>query len=574
MWGGVDTRRELLQYLRTAGLNLSTPAVEQLTDLILEGPPAAKYPEEVAPGEIAEIQDRTIHLRLAKLQEGGCDLPVRARKASDEVLIRHPTWARQTSEQDEFVMWVGGGFGPPDELHGLPSDYVDKSNEAIIADLMANPTTPETMQLWRGLIRADVGRAKSILEGLAGANFFEAGVWAAALDNIAGEENLSEAVRLYGNNGTQLGRAFILAHIQTLAGLINRYIRGRRREEEGSAWGLWDLIVEPALTAELPEFADTAMAALNSPIGSLAEALLIRFGEIEPKDYAQVPVPFQHRLESLLFGATEGHTLARVIFARALAWLYRLRPDLVIPDFLSKFDWEQSPEARKLWVGYLMRPQITPEFWPLLRPLLLKAIPHSDDLGKYENQLYSFLGFILLRADYEIDPADARHALTIASPKGRAHVAWFWWRQSDSATDYGATLYRDRLKYLLTSVWPLEQELRDESASGNLARLAACCSSEFPDAVATILPLVCRLGRSRDIVWSLKDKDVADKFPEPTLALLDAVIGEDFEPWNAPYLRGVLDRLMVEPQLADDPRFRRLDGSCGGSNNRRGCTLS
>jgi hypothetical protein len=73
------------------------------------------------------------------------------------------------------------------------------------------------------------------------------------------------------------------------------------------------------------------------------------------------------------------------------------------------------------------------------------------------------------------------------------------------------------------------------------------------------LPLICGLGRSREIVWSLKDKDVVDKYPESTLALLDAVIGQDLESWNAQYLRGILARLVVEPHLADDPRFRRLD---------------
>jgi SIR2-like domain len=84
LWG-VDTRRELLQYLRTAGRNLSQRAAQQLTDLILTGPPRAQYREEVSPDEFAEIRDRATHLRLAKLEESGCDLPAGARMAWDEI---------------------------------------------------------------------------------------------------------------------------------------------------------------------------------------------------------------------------------------------------------------------------------------------------------------------------------------------------------------------------------------------------------------------------------------------------------------------------------------------------------
>jgi hypothetical protein len=192
--------------------------------------------------------------------------------------------------------------------------------------------------------------------------------------------------------------------------------------------------------------------------------------------------------------------------------------------------------------------------------LLFTVFPHSVDLGDYERQLYSFFAFLLLHSEFALESAEARHALTVGSFNGRTQVAWYWWRQADSATDHGAKLYRERLKYLLTDVWPLEQELREEGASGNLARLAMCSGTEFPDAVATILPLLSKGTRPHDVIWSLKEKDLAETYPDATLALVDAVVGDELEAWGWPYLRELLRRISaVSAGLMEDPRFVRLD---------------
>ena len=107
-----------------------------------------------------------------------------------------------------------------------------------------------------------------------------------------------------------------------------------------------------------------------------------------------------------------------------------------------------------------MSQQITTELWPKFRPLLVKVFPQSSELGEAETQFYSFFAFLLLLSEFELEPSEARGALTSGSPKGRSQVAWYWCRQADSGTDYGANLYRERLKYLLSEVWPVERASR------------------------------------------------------------------------------------------------------------------
>jgi hypothetical protein len=184
-------------------------------------------------------------------------------------------------------------------------------------------------------------------------------------------------------------------------------------------------------------------------------------------------------------------------------------------------------------------------------------------LGDYEDQFYSFFAFLLLHADYALDTRDARNALSVATPKGRAQVAWYWWRQADSATDYGATLYRERLKFLLTNVWPIERELRDEAASENLAKLATCCSSAFPDAVETILPLLSKLREPYAVVLTFKEDSrtsLVEKYSGAVLALLDAVTSDQIAHWEWQDFRALLRQVSAtNPALAEDARFVRLD---------------
>ncbi len=560
LWG-LDTHRELLQYLGRIAQMLSPENAERLTALIIAGPPRAQYRAEVTDEDFADITDRTIHLRLAKLRDGGLVLPAVAQAAWDQILARHPAWPLAATEKDEFVVWSGGAefVGLHDFVPQL-NEYLGWNDESVVADLMANATAPDTIKRWRGLLIGDIHRAIRVLELLGQANSFELGIWALALEYLGSEATKVDCIRVYATYATQLGTAFISEHLDNLASVVNRYYHEKNREHEDSVWRLWDLLMKPAALVTPDDDADPVMRALNSSIGSLAEALLIKFGELNVKTYDEIPEPFRDRMELLLNGSRPAHRLSRLVLARALAWFYQLKPNLVVPSFVARFDWKTSGEARHVWLGYLVRPQITAELWPIFRPLLLTVFPHSGELGDYERQLYSFFAFLLLHPDLKLESAEARDALTVGSSNGRTQVAWYWWRQADSATDYGAKLYRERLKYLLTDVWPLEQELREESASANLAMLAMCCGTEFPDAVATILPRLSKVNRAHNVIWLLKEKDLAEMYPDATLALVDAVVGDELEAWGWPDLRALLRRISaVSAALTDDPRFVRLD---------------
>jgi hypothetical protein len=531
-----------------------------LTNLILEGPPSSQFRADIPAEQLTTVRNRLVYLRLRVLRDGDLALSAKAQAVMDQILRDHPEWDHPITEQEEFTIWHEGESGDlVGDFAPQLGDYLTWTDAEIISDIREAPGDSQVVARWRGLLVQDPQHALRILDALGTDGFFDNGVWALALGQLSSEKTRAECVRLFATYRDRIGQGFISEHLQQLASLVDMYCQESREPQDQWVWPLWDLLLGPA-TEAVPDDRDSpVLAALGSPIGSLASALLNGLAKLHPETCGEIPLAMRDRLEGMLTGSRTAHRLARIVLARALAWLHRLKPDLVVPSFLSLFDWDTSGEARGVWSGYLTSPRMTPELWPVIRPLLLKVFPHSAELGELENQLYLLFADVLLHEEFPLEPSEARHALTVGSAAGRAQVGWLWRRQAHSATDYGAALFRNRLKYLLTSVWPLELELRDERTSEWLADLALCCGTEFEDAVNTITPLLTKITTAH-FLWSLGQKDHADKYPRAVLALIDALIGEQIKLWGLKDLNRLLTRIAkAEPELANQPKYKRLD---------------
>jgi hypothetical protein len=532
LWG-MDTRRELLQYLTRIGPQLTDPDAERLLMLLVSGPPRSHYRAEISEEEYLEYRDHAIYLRLMKLSEAGMTLTREAQEQLDRILGHYPNWPRATTESDGFATWMEEGheIGGRDSAPRL-GDYRAWDDEQVVADLVTNPNAAETIPRLRDLLLEDAPRAARIMGALGVARAFDPEKWALALEHLDRDQTRADCIRLFGAFGNQLGAEFLSKRLQGLIYLVESYCREQNGKQDENLWRLWDLLLDPAVEAVPDVTSDHVSKALSTSIGRLAEALLIKLGERKAATYEQIPQPIRSRLASLLEGAQRAHRIARVVLARSLAWLYRLKPDLVVPSFLARFDWGTSDEAQGLWSGYLVSGRITPELWMVFGPLFLATCPNSSRLGDLEDQFYSVFAFILLHEEFTLDSQEARTALRVGTPKGRAHVAWYWWRQVDSATDYGATLFRERLRYLLTDVWPLEVDLDDEASSANLARLTSCCGTEFESAVQTVAPRLAKIRRPHGLLFAFQKKDFADRYPAATLLLLNTIIGDHDEVWG------------------------------------------
>ena len=215
----------------------------------------------------------------------------------------------------------------------------------------------------------------------------------------------------------------------------------------------------------------------------------------------------------------------------------------MLPSFLARFDWTNPNEAKGMWCGYLLAPSLTPELLLELSPYFLKTFADSTTLGEYEAKFYQLFAIVLIRPEYELDKTVARNALRSASTKGRANVVEYLLRLTDSATDYGANLFRDCLKDLFEEIWPHENDFREPESSSFLAQLALNCGRNFHDAVAAFTPLIVPCVNIDYIMRAFQGKDFCERFPNSSLDLLGAVVAENFNSWSAGELREILDRI-------------------------------
>jgi hypothetical protein len=94
------------------------------------------------------------------------------------------------------------------------------------------------------------------------------------------------------------------------------------------------------------------------------------------------------------------------------------------------------------------------------------------------------------------------------------------------------------------------------------AHLAEEAGDQFPDVVKTILPFLGPVDHADMLIYGAK-KNLASRFPEPMLALLDRVI-PDAAPVPPHDLRSILEMIVVaEPTLRQDSRWLRLDTLAG-----------
>ena len=286
--------------------------------------------------------------------------------------------------------------------------------------------------------------------------------------------------------------SFQSKHLGQLSDLIDRVtqIPAACSEESSSIIQLWDQLISLSELEPVDSSTEPVFTAMNSSIGHLTRGLLRVIRALNPNFYDEIPNHLRAHLQRLISGSMSAHHLARIIIAHSIAWLYQLKRGLVLPSFLARFDWTNPNEAKGMWCGYLLAPSLTPELWLELSPYFLKTFADSTTLGEYEAKFYQLFAIVLIRPEYELDKTVARNALRSASTKGRANVVEYLLRLTDSATDYGANLFRDCLKDLFEEIWPHENDFREPESSSFLAQLALNCGSNFHDAVAAFTPLI------------------------------------------------------------------------------------
>jgi hypothetical protein len=273
---------------------------------------------------------------------------------------------------------------------------------------------------------------------------------------------------------------------------------------------------------------DPVSSAINHPVGYVTEAALRWWYRRSLKDGQGLADEIKPLFSELCDTHVEKFRHGRVLLAAHVIALFRVDRDWAVEYLLPLFDWRQSAiEARAAWEGFLWSPRLYQPLIEAIKQPFFETARHYMELGSYDRQyaaLLTLAGLELGDTFSKSEMAGATRALPI---KGLQHVAQTLLQFLESAGDQRAEYWSNRIKPYIHDIWPKSEELRTAVIAEKFARLCVTAGEAFPEAVKELRPWLRTIQHSNSVVHSLHEASLCEKYPEESLALLDALIGSE-----------------------------------------------
>jgi len=306
---------------------------------------------------------------------------------------------------------------------------------------------------------------------------------------------------------------------------------------------------------------DPVSRAINHPIGHVTEAALRWwYRQQKPLEDGQgLPDIIKHLFADLCNMHVASFRHGRVVLATHVITLFRVDPPWATKYLLPVFDWQQSrDEARAAWEGFLWSPRI---YWPLIaafkQPFLATA-RHYSQLGRHKDQYAALLTFAALESGETLSKSELANATRSLPSEGLYGATQALVRALEGAGEQRSEYWSHRVLPYVQNIWPKSRDVASPGISESLAELCVAAGDAFPEALSEIKYWLQPLELPDDVVRLLHEAQLPGQFPEPALAFLDAVIGDNAQ-WPPSHLKDCLDAIRhAQPNLEADGRFQRL----------------
>lgn len=563
LWSS-NVHRELMRLLAVRGAELREPEKALLEEAILRGPRRTDYPEDIEPDRWAYIVNRSVWLRLAKLEGGGLRLGPTASSHLSSLRESNPTWKFESHQREEFLQWMSG-TGDPDYEESRDVDIAPKRGSDLLAWLKQSAPSgrPFYESTWQEVCRT---------------RFF-ASVW--ALLQLSKEENWPvgrwrEALQAWGEPGA-VARAWRFA-----APLLRQMPNATFSELiHGIAWWLHAVSKSvdhngPLLLAlcervlDVPTSASTAITengkpierpvteAINHPVGLVTQALLNHWFKDTLNDNDGVRRDLEPLLTRLCDRRIDRFIHGRVLLASRLITLYRIDPAWTTSRLVPLFDWAlRPPESRAAWEGFLWSPRIYPPLLLLMKRVFLETAQHYAELGEHAEQYAALLTFAALGGLEGFSNEDFRTAFEHLPQDGLRRAAQALSQAIEGAADKRQEYWSTRAVPFWRDVWPKARDRGSPAIAESLARAAIAAGSEFPSAVEAIQHWLQPIEHPYYVVHQLQAAGACKEHPEHSLKLLAALVAE--HPWPLPDLAKCVAQIKeAAPYLVRRRDFQRL----------------
>ena len=547
-----ELQRETLRFFRLAGSRLPRSLRAEIVRAIHAGP---KPRPKNRPPNCPEWIRREKALRLHKLAASGARLDKRSRALADTL---PPAAQGEDEERDEFTrprgegQWVGEEeFAPSDLLEGSMDD---------VARALENEHVEE-YQL-RGLARAKPAKIARALRRLATHDKWPAMYWEQFLWSVSdGQEQSTRRRRLLTHVVRMLAQApdDLFTQIGPAgANLVKELASAYETEREQEIQRLWPRVWAAAGTVEavlIVGMDDPITNALNHPAGKLADAAVARLLKYKPKAGDGLPATVRPYFDAIA-GDRNGH-LGRVMLATRLHYLFAVDPDWVADQLIPLLSPGRSEEASNLWYAYGWSRTIGPSLLQALKEPLLQILQDDGLRPRTARNLTMVVMAICLEAPNELTDDEVDQVVETMSEDGLKTVLTSLQARLGGEPAERAQSWRKKVQPWLQKHWPRAAVRNTAGTSSVLLNVLANCGEAYPEAADWCLDY---LKPTEGDVFRLHKSELARQFPEPTLEVLDRIIGPNSLPGHH---RHMLDQILDQmseamPNIEANRRFQRL----------------
>jgi len=178
-------------------------------------------------------------------------------------------------------------------------------------------------------------------------------------------------------------------------------------------------------------------------------------------------------------------------------------------------------------------------------------------LGEHGRQFAAFLTYAALEPVDTYTPQDFQTAVGALPQEGLQESAQALVQALEGAGEQREEYWKNRIRPFWQNIWPQSRDLASNSITDSLVRLSIAARSEFPSALLTVLYWLLPIEHPHYVVHLLSESGLAERFPEDSLRLLNAIISD--QPWISRELGLCLAAISkAAPALLQDHRYQRL----------------
>lgn len=525
---------------------------------------------------ISEFRQRSasaILSRIHYLRLKGVQFSFDIEGMTQELLKRDPEWREEWAQTAAFSVGMRSGWVRTDTES---SELLNKPlGQVLEFATRASGRSPDRLFVQRdpfkGLCEAKPVRAFSALTLAAKSDSYPAAHWQTFFNDEKRKDDPCRFVLLILGRINAFPGSFLSGFVRSITGWLLRVHARLLPDHRLMVDELWDRLL--CVLKSRPATGETAVVrsgqpewateALNAPVGELTQVLLADPAISSAKAGTALPEWWKWKCDELLSLPGDNRRHALTILCHNLVWLYSHDEEWVSRALLPAVAREDD-DADAFWAGFFWGAKVPQEnLFVKLKPALLRLTHRNSETRRRHTEILAGIvlaswGRKLTGSDSTWIADDEMTALLVdADDDFRSQLLWYlkqWIEQPDS--EWG-----ERAVQLFDAVWPKQISVKTPRVSASLAELAFAQKERFPLFVKLVLPLVVPIDQDyiHLPMHEQKKDDLVDKYPEPTLALLNAVLTENARQW--PYgVSEVLERIgKADPKLLTDDRLIRLN---------------